>query len=62
MYKNVSTKKVAKKFKVAATTGKVTVPKGTKKGTYTLKIAKSAAGDANHSSVTKVLTYKIVVK
>lgn len=58
---NASTDAVAKKFKVS-TNGVVTVPKGTKKGTYTVKIKVTAAGNANYKSYKKTVTYKIVVK
>ncbi|MBR3328214.1 MAG: BspA family leucine-rich repeat surface protein [Atopobiaceae bacterium] len=62
----VSYAKVAKgssaQLSVAKKTGKVTVKKGTKKGTYTIKIKVTAAGDANHLSASKVVKAKVVVK
>ena len=61
-YANASTNKVAKKFKVNAKTGKVTVPKGTKKGTYAVKITVKAAGNATYISGTKTVSFKVVVK
>ena len=61
-YKNVSTDKTAKKFKVDAKSGKVTVPKGTKKGTYTLKVKITAKGNANYKSGSKTVTVKVKVK
>ena len=60
-YKNVSTQKKAKKFKVNAK-GVLTVPKKTKKGTYTVKVQVTASGDATHDSATKVVTFKVKVK
>ena len=44
------------------TTGKVTVRKGTKKGTYTIKVKVTAAGNANYKAGSKTLTCKVVVK
>ena len=38
------------------------VPKTTKKGTYTLKVKVTAAGNANYKAGSKVITYKVVVK
>lgn len=61
-YKNVSTNKTAKKFKVNASNGKVTVPKGTKKGTYQVKIKITAKGNANYKSGSKTVTVKVKVK
>ena len=43
-------------------TGKITVKKGMKKGSYTVKIKVKAAGDKNHKAVTKTVAVKIVVK
>ena len=51
--------KAAKKAKIKVSSkGKITVPKGCKKGTY--KITVKAAGNSNYSAVSK--TFKIVVK
>lgn len=61
-YKNASSNATAKKFKVAAGTGKVTVPKGTKKGTYAIKITVKAAGNNSTISGVKTVTYKVQVK
>ena len=60
-YTNASTNATAKKFKVAAGTGKVTVPKGTKKGTYAVKIKVKAAGNVTYLSATQTITYYIKV-
>ena len=61
-YANVSTNKVAKKFTVNTKTGKVTVPKGTKKGTYPVKVKLSAKGNANYNAGSVTVSYKVVVK
>ncbi len=52
----------AKYFTVAAGTGKLTVKKGTPKGTYKLKITVTAAGNADYvkSSKSAVVTVKVV--
>ncbi len=42
--------------------GKVTVKKGLKKGSYTIKVKVKAAGDKNHTKVTKTVSFKVVVK
>ena len=47
---------------VNKTTGKVTVRKGTKKGTYTIKIKVTAAGNANYKAGSKTIACKVVVK
>ncbi len=47
---------------VNAKTGKVTVKKGTAKGTYTIKVKVSVAATANYKALTKELTFKVVVK
>jgi hypothetical protein len=46
---------------VDATTGKVTVKKGTAAGTYTIKIKASAKGTANYKAGSKAVTGKVVV-
>lgn len=51
-----------KNITVAASTGKVTVKKGLKKGTYSIKMKVRAAGDANHKAGAKNITFKIKVK
>ena len=43
-------------------TGTIKVKKGTKKGTYALKIRVKAAGDKNYKSLSKSVTVRIVVK
>ena len=42
--------------------GKITVKKGTKKGTYKIKVAVTAAGNDNYKAGTKNVTVKVVVK
>ena len=46
---------------VNASTGKVTVKKGTKLGTYTIKIKVTAAGNANYKAGSKTVACKVVV-
>lgn len=47
---------------VNAKTGKVTVKKGTKKGTYSCKVTVAAAGNTNYKKAAKTVTVKITVK
>ena len=63
-YQLVSVKKAKfkKYFKIDAKSGKVTVKKKLKKGTYTITVNVTASGDANHSAVTKTAAFKIKVK
>ena len=49
------------KIKINKTTGKVTVKKGLKKGTYKIKVKVKAAGNSNYNSKTKSVTFKIKV-
>ena len=49
-------------FTVDKTTGKVTIKKGTPKGTYTLKVKVTAAGGPNYKAGSKTVTCKITVK
>lgn len=57
-----TTAKAKKYISVNAKTGKVTVRKGTPKGTYKFKLRVSAAGNANYKAGSKTVTVKIVVK
>lgn len=61
---SLSYKKVSgnKKITVNTKTGKLTVKKGTKKGTYTIKIKVTAKGTGNYKSGAKTATVKIKVK
>lgn len=43
-------------------TGQVTVKKGAKKGTYTIKVKATAAGNANYKARSRYVTCKVVVK
>ena len=66
-YKLVSAKKgkksFRKKFSVNAKTGKVTVKKRLKKGTYKVKVKVKAAGNANYkASAWKTVMFKVKVK
>ena len=61
-YANASTAKAAKAFKISAKTGKVTIPKGTKKGTYTMKAKVIAAGAGQYAYGTKTVSFKVKVK
>ena len=47
---------------VDSKTGKLTVKKGTKKGTYTIKVQVKAAGNTNYNASTKTVTLKVIVK
>ena len=51
-----------KKISVNKKTGKITVRKKLKKGTYKLKVKVKAAGNSRYKSVTKKVTVKIKVK
>ena len=55
-------KKYKKYFKINPSTGTVTVKKKLKKGTYTITCRVTAAGDVQHKSATKTVTFKIKVK
>ena len=63
-YKLVSVKKAKfkKYFKISTKTGKITVKKKLKKGTYKVKVKVTAAGNNNYNSLTKTVTFKIKVK
>ena len=52
----------AKCLTVNKKTGKVTVKRGTKKGTYKVKIKVTAAGNKNYKSGSKTITCTVVVK
>ena len=59
--KSGSSKKAYKALKVNANTGKITVKKGTKKGTYKMKV-KITVSAANYETHTETITVKIKVK
>lgn len=52
----------SKKIKINKKTGKVTVKKGLKKGTYKVKVKVEAAGNATYDQATKTVTFKIKIK
>ena len=51
-----------KKITINKKTGKITIKKGLKKGTYTIKIKVSAAGNGNYKAAAKTVTVRIKVK
>ena len=51
-----------KKITIDKKTGKVTVKKGLKKGTYSVKVKVKAAGNSNYKAKTKTVTFKVKVK
>ena len=59
-YKKVSPKN--KKFTVNKKTGKITIKKGLKKGTYKVKVKVRAAGNSKYLPAAKTVTVKIRVK
>ncbi len=61
---NASYKKAggSKKLTINSKTGKITVKKGTKKGTYKIKVKVSAAASSNYKAASKTVTVKVVVK
>lgn len=59
---SVSKSKYKKYFKINASTGKITVKKKLKKGTYKIKCAVSASGNNDYWKTTKNVTFKIKVK
>ena len=58
----VTKSKFKKYFKVNASTGKLTIKKGLKKGTYKVKIKVKAAGNSNYQALTKTVTVTVKVK
>lgn len=50
------------KLSVNKTTGKITVAKGTKKGSYTVKVKVTAKGNANYAAGSKTVSVKVTVK
>lgn len=55
-------KKSKKALKINSKTGKITVKKKTKKGTYKIKVKVSAAGNKNYKSGSKTVTVTVKVK
>ena len=60
--KRGKSKKYKKYFNINATTGKVTIKKRLKKGTYKVTCRVTASGDSSHRSGTKTVTFTIKVK
>ena len=61
-YKVAKYDKKAKKKTTVSSTGKVTVKKGLKKGTYKVKVNVKDAGNGNYNAVTKPVTLTVRVK
>ena len=55
-------KKAKKALKINAKTGKITVKKKTKKGTYKMKVTVTAAASAKYEKATKTVTVTIKVR
>ena len=55
-------KKSGNKKITVSKSGKITVKKGLKKGTYKVKVKATAAGDKNHKAGTKTVTLTVRVK
>ena len=51
-----------KKIKINKSTGKITIKKGLKKGTYKVKVKVSASGNTKYRAITKQVIFKIKVK
>ena len=51
-----------KKITINKKTGKITVKKGLKKGTYKVKMKVRAAGNTNYNAAVKSVSFKIKVK
>ena len=60
-YANVSADVTAKRFSVNSSTGVVAIPAGTMPGAYPVKVSVTDAGDANHESATKVVSYTVTI-
>ena len=61
MWAVIQKAKFKKYFKVSKS-GKITIKKGLKKGTYKLKVNVTAAGNANYKPLTKTVTVKVKIK
>ena len=55
-------KKLAKKFSINKKTGKITIKKGLKKGTYKLQVKVTASGNSSFKPKTKTVTVTFKVK
>lgn len=56
------TKSSGSKYLTIASNGKITVKKGTKKGTYSIKVKVTAAGNPNYKNASKTVSVTIKVK
>lgn len=59
---SVSKKRYSKYFNVNKKTGRITIKKGLRKGTYKLRIKVRAAGNSQYKAATGIVTVKIRVK
>ena len=59
---SVKGKNAKKRFSINKKTGKIKIKKGTKKGTYTLKLKISSSGNYMYRSKTKTVKVKVTVK
>ena len=50
------------KISINSATGRVTAKKGLRKGTYSVKVKATAAGDNNYNMIAKTVTFKVKVK
>lgn len=60
--KSVKKKKFKKYFRINKNTGKLTIKKGLKKGTYTLRVTVKAVEDAYYKGASKTVKFKVKVK
>ena len=60
-YANTSTDVTAKGFYIDYWTGFLTVPSGTKPGSYDVKVSVTDSGDGNHESATKTVSYTVKI-
>ena len=58
-YKNASSASVSNKVSVNSSTGAITVKKGVKKGSFSVKVTVSAAGNANYQPLSKTATVTV---
>ena len=58
----IGKKSVKSSFTVDKKTGKLTIKRGLKKGTYNVELKVSAAGDKSHNKATRKVTITVKVK
>ena len=61
-FKNASSQKASKRFKVIATSGKLVIPRKTKPGVYTVRIKVTAKGDDTYRPMSKSVSFKIQIR